>query len=353
LILDNDPRARRALRAMLVEDGFEITDTHDGAAAIGLARSTRFDLLLVDIDAPGKIGIKTCREIRALSGMGIILLAASGAERDKVDALLAGADDCVTKPLNMPELLARIRAVLRRTALSSPKCSHIELNDLEVDFDLRRVKVCGREKRLTPKEFCVLHFLVARANKIVACRELLHAFWGPDYEGTEQCLRDCISRIRKKIEPSPNQPRYLLTVPWVGYRFLWADSGSGMAATMEGMDHSSDTRVEVLSPGGWKVPHHIGLRMSGAARATVNDVLGTPVDVLDLSTRALNVLSRLRIGSVADLLTYPKHRIILAKNMGQKSVDEIESKVFACLSEGAVGVSRGQAQPVSQPVLGE
>ena len=219
LILGNAPQIRRVLMAGLVGEGFEVSGARDREAVVDLIHSTRFDLLLLDLDAPDGAAIGTCREIRALSDMGIIRLAGSTAERDKVDTLLAGADDYVTKPFSMPELLARIRVVLRRRAvLSTPECSRLHLDDLEIDFDRRRVRVGDREERFTPKEFNVLCYLAARANKTVSHRELLQAVWGIDYGSREQCLRGCIGRLRKKIEVSPNQPKYLLTFPWVGYQ---------------------------------------------------------------------------------------------------------------------------------------
>ncbi|MGA7794814.1 MAG: response regulator transcription factor [Candidatus Acidiferrales bacterium] len=218
LVSDNDPQIRRLLQTILAGEGFEISSARDCEAAIDLIRSSRFDLLLLGLDAPDRTTIRTCREIRALSDIGIILLARSTAEGHKVDTLLAGADDYLTKPFSMPELLARIRVVLRRRAvLSSLECSPMHLEDLQIDFDKRRVRVHDREERLTPKEFDVLRYLAARANKVVGHRELMQAVWGIDYDSREQCLRGCIVRLRKKIEASANQPKYLVTVPWVGY----------------------------------------------------------------------------------------------------------------------------------------
>jgi two-component system KDP operon response regulator KdpE len=218
LVSDNDPQIRRVLQTMLVGEGFEISSTRDCEAAIDRIRSARFDLLVLGLDTPDRTTIRTCREIRTLSDMGIILLARSTAEGHKVDTLLAGADDYLTKPFSMTELLARIRAVLRRRAvLSSLECSLMHLDDLQINFDKRRVRVGDREERLTPKEFDVLRYLAARANKVVGHRELIQAVWGIDYDSREQCLRGCIVRLRKKIETSPKQPKYLITVPWVGY----------------------------------------------------------------------------------------------------------------------------------------
>jgi len=224
LVSDNDPQIRRVLQTMLAGEGFEISGTRDCEAAIDRIHAAKFDLLLLGLDAPDKTAIKNCREIRALSDMGIILLARSTTEGHKIDALLAGADDYLTKPFSTSELLARIQVVLRRRAVSAGLgCSAMRLDDLQIDFDRRRVRVGDREERLTPKEFGVLRYLATRANKVVGHLELLQAVWGLDYDSREQCLRGCIVRLRKKIEASPNQPKYLITVPWVGYELRVPD----------------------------------------------------------------------------------------------------------------------------------
>jgi two-component system KDP operon response regulator KdpE len=224
LILGALPATDREMRGALIEAGFGITDARNVEDAMELVRCTKFDLLLLNLDLPVSAGIRICQEIRTLSGLGIILLAPSTAERDMVEALLAGADDYLSKPLRIPELLARIRAVLRRSSdISRLECNRLRMDGVEVDFVRRRVRVGNREERLTPKEFDVLRYLAIRANKTVGHRELLQAVWGFEYGSTEQCLRGCVAKLRKKIEPSPNQPKYLLTVPWVGYRLLLPD----------------------------------------------------------------------------------------------------------------------------------
>jgi two-component system KDP operon response regulator KdpE len=221
LILGEASQASSPVRTFLVESGFGITGARDVDAAFNLMRSTRFDLLLMDMDAPNRASIRTCQEIRGLSDMGIILLVGKTTEKDRVEALLAGADDCITKPFGMSELLARIRAVRRRSlVLSQLNCSRISLDRVEVDFDRRCVRVGNREERLTPKEFDLLRYLSTRANQTVSHRDLLKAVWGGDYAATDHCLRYYIGCLRKKIEASPSEPKYLLTVPWVGYRLL-------------------------------------------------------------------------------------------------------------------------------------
>ncbi|MGH9344020.1 MAG: response regulator transcription factor, partial [Terriglobia bacterium] len=186
-------------------------------------RNAPFDLVLLDMNLPGLDGVGACRalrESRSNSELAIIMLTVRGAEKDKVKALDAGADDYVTKPFSTPELLARIRAALRRMAAgpdSGPQ--RLTLNDVEIDFHSRQAAVRGRAARLTPKEFDLLRFMASRPNRVIRHRELLQAVWGPDYGDQVEYLRVFINQLRRKIEPQPSKPRYLLTEPWVGYRF--------------------------------------------------------------------------------------------------------------------------------------
>ena len=181
------------------------------------------DLVLLDLNMPGMGGLDTCRELRAFSEVPVIILSVRNSEQDKVAALDAGADDYVTKPFGMQELLARIRAALRR-APSPPEGAPgmFRSEDLEIDFAARRVRLKDGEVRLTPKEFDLLRYLVAHAGKPVPHRELLQAVWGPDYGDETEYLRVFINQLRKKIEPNPSHPRFVLTEPWVGYRFAGA-----------------------------------------------------------------------------------------------------------------------------------
>jgi len=218
IIVDDDPQIRRVMRVTLTGQGYEVDDAKNGEAALEKLRDQRFDLVLLDMNMPGIGGLETCRTIRAQSDVAIIMLTVRDAESDKVDALDAGADDYITKPYNPPELLARIRAALRRTPSMQGPTGRITLGSVEVDFDSRQVSADGRRVRLTPKEFDLLRYFVGHANKTLSHRELLQAVWGPDYGDQVDYLRVFINQLRKKIEPKPSSPTFLLTEPWVGYR---------------------------------------------------------------------------------------------------------------------------------------
>jgi two-component system KDP operon response regulator KdpE len=171
------------------------------------------------MNMPGISGLETCREIRSSSDLPIIMVTVRGSERDKVQALDAGADGYVTKPFEVSELLARIRAILRRTCFpSGPQSQRLQLGDVGIDFEARRVNARGEQIRLTTKEFDLLTYLAAHAGKTLTHRELLQAVWGPDYGDEQEYLRVFMGRLRKKIEAVPSSPKFLLTEPWVGYR---------------------------------------------------------------------------------------------------------------------------------------
>ncbi|PYR93473.1 MAG: DNA-binding response regulator [Acidobacteria bacterium] len=218
LVVDDDPQIRRVMRVTLMGQGYEVDDVKDGEAALEKIRDHRFDLVLLDMNMPGVGGLETCRAIRATSDIAIIMLTVRDSEADKVQALDAGADDYVTKPYNAPELLARIRAALRRTPSTHGPSGRLKLGAAEVDFDTRRVTARGRDVRLTPKEFDLLRYLAGHANKVLTHRELLQAVWGPDYGDQVDYLRVFVNQLRKKIEVNPSSPAHLLTEPWVGYR---------------------------------------------------------------------------------------------------------------------------------------
>jgi two-component system KDP operon response regulator KdpE len=178
------------------------------------------DLVLLDLNMPGMGGLETCRAIRETSDTPIIVLTVHGGEEEKVEALDAGADDYVTKPFGKQELLARIRAALRRSPTSTATGPRTFVSgDLEIDFETRKIRAGKKNVRLTPKEFDLLRYLVSQAGKPVPHRELLQAVWGPDYGDQTDYLRVFITHLRKKIEPNPAKPQFILTEPWLGYRF--------------------------------------------------------------------------------------------------------------------------------------
>ncbi len=220
LVVDDEPQIRRVMRTVLTRHGYEVVDARSGNEALAELRVELPDLVLLDLNLPGIGGIEACRTIRAGSEVPIIVLSVRQSEKDKVEALDAGADDYVSKPFSMEELLARIRAALRRIP-SSPESGprHLELDDLRVDFDARKVQVRDAEVHLTPKEFDLLRYLVAHAGQPVPHRRLLQAVWGPDYGHEVEYLRVFINQLRKKLETDAASPKYILTEPWIGYRF--------------------------------------------------------------------------------------------------------------------------------------
>jgi two-component system KDP operon response regulator KdpE len=221
LVIDDDPQIRRAMRTTLTARGYQVSDARTGEEGLEELRSGSHDLVLLDMNMPGMGGIETCRIIRSGSEVAIIMLTVSNTEKDKVDALDAGADDYITKPFSMPELLARIRATLRRLPQPPGQANLQPLTSqgVEIDLSSRQVSVRGRTSRLTAKEFDLLSYLLARSNKTLAHRELLQAVWGPDYGDELEYLRVFVNRLRKKIEPDPSKPQFLLTDAWAGYRF--------------------------------------------------------------------------------------------------------------------------------------
>ena len=222
LVVDDDPQIRRVMRATLVGHNYEVIEARTGEDALEMIPQEAPNLVLLDMNMPGMGGLETCRTIRAGLDIPVIILSVRNSEKDKVAALDAGADDYVTKPFGIEELLARIRAALRRSpseggphAFRSP--------ELEIDFETRRVHARGADVRLTPKEFELPRYLVAHAGKPVTHRELLQSVWGPDYGDEPEYLRVFVNQLRKKIEANPAKPRYLVTVPWVGYQFVGAE----------------------------------------------------------------------------------------------------------------------------------
>ena len=218
LIVDDEPQIRRVMRTTLASHGYSVVEARTGEEALESIRRERPDLVLLDVNMPGISGLETCREIRASSDVPIIMLTVRNTERDKVEALDAGADDYVVKPFGAEELMARIRAALRRAAPEETTPAFIS-DELKIDFEKRGVTVRDHSVRLTPKEFELLRHLVANQGKALGHRRLLQAVWGPDYGEETEYLRVFINQLRKKIEPDPRHPRYIHTEPWVGYRF--------------------------------------------------------------------------------------------------------------------------------------
>ena len=220
LVVDDEPQIRRVMKHTLAAQSYLVTEARSGEQALEKLRLQKQDLVLLDVNMPGMGGLETCRAIRSDSDVAVIMLTVRNTDKDKVEALDAGADDYVTKPFSTPELLARIRAALRRTPLTpfiGPQ--RMTLDDVEIDFQTRRVVVAGRQARLTPKEFELLRYLVTHPNQAIGHRELLQSVWGQEYGDEVEYLRVFVNQLRKKIEPDPSSPRYLLTEPWVGYRF--------------------------------------------------------------------------------------------------------------------------------------
>jgi two-component system, OmpR family, KDP operon response regulator KdpE len=218
LVVDDDPQIRRVLKVTLSGQGFEVDDAKNGDAALEKLRDARFDLVLLDINMPGMSGLEVCRAIRASSEIAVIMLTVRDDEADTVEALDAGADDYVTKPFKPSELSARIRAALRRTPFGQGSTGRLTLGSTCIDLDTREVTSAGSRVRLTPKEFDLLRYLLGHPNKVLSHRQLLQAVWGPDYGDQVDYLRVVVNQLRKKIEPTPSRPTYLLTEPWVGYR---------------------------------------------------------------------------------------------------------------------------------------
>jgi two-component system KDP operon response regulator KdpE len=221
LVTDDDPDLRRVLRRTLGALNFDVAESSDGEQALRQIGAHPFDVVLLDVNMPGMGGIAACREIRKKSPrLGILMLTVLDKEMDKVEALDAGADDYITKPFSIPELLARLRSAVRRIA---PAPFAVELpiavGEIELDPADRTVRKAGAEVRLTPKEFDVLHHLMARAGLPVTHAKLLAAVWGPEYSQQVEYLRVCVGQLRKKIEDDPSSPQYLLTELHFGYRF--------------------------------------------------------------------------------------------------------------------------------------
>jgi two-component system KDP operon response regulator KdpE len=221
LIVDDEPAIRWALRKTLQGMNFEISEAESGDQALALVRTTRFDAVLLDVGMPGMTGVEACRKIRKmLPLLGIVMLTVKNAEEDKIEALDAGADDYITKPFNVRELAARLRAIVRRSNASRvDDAAPIRIGDMELDPVRRVVKRAGAEVRLTPKEFEMLRLLMSHAGLPLTHARILKAVWGPDYGGELEYLRTFVRQLRKKLGDDAASPKYIVTEPQIGYRF--------------------------------------------------------------------------------------------------------------------------------------
>jgi two-component system KDP operon response regulator KdpE len=219
LVVDDEAPMRKYISANLKVRGYDVLTAADGSEALKLIDERPFDLLILDIMMPGPDGLAVLARVRRDMDVPVLMLSARGRERDKVEALDAGADDYLTKPFGVEELLARVRAALRRSA-SAPKgpLPPYQFDGLEVDFSRRRVRRGGDGVPLTPKEYDVLAYLAHNAGKVITHRQILQAVWGPEYGDEADYIWTYVRRIRHKVEQDPEQPRYVLTEPGVGYR---------------------------------------------------------------------------------------------------------------------------------------
>jgi two-component system, OmpR family, KDP operon response regulator KdpE len=219
LVVDDEPQITRVLRTALTAHGYDVRVAHDGESALELMRDWHPDLVVTDLAMPNIDGVELCRQIRRASEIPIIVLSVRDQEKTKIEALDAGADDYVTKPFSVDELMARVRANLRRLRDVSASVPLIEDGEFRIDLDAHGVMVSGREVRLTPKEFDLLVYLAQHPRKVITTRKLLAAVWGANSTEQPEYVRVFVNHLRKKLESDPENPRYILTDPWVGYRF--------------------------------------------------------------------------------------------------------------------------------------
>jgi two-component system, OmpR family, KDP operon response regulator KdpE len=225
LVVDDEPQILRALGTNLKARGYDVDLAPTGEAALTLAARHHPDVVVLDLGLPGIDGIEVIRGLRGWSAVPIVVLSVREAERDKVAALDAGADDFVTKPFGMDELLARLRAALRRAAPAEEKAT-VDTEDFKVDLAAKRVTTSTGEIRLTPTEWHIVEVLVRNRGKLVSQRQLLQEVWGSQYEKETNYLRVYLAQIRRKLEPDPTRPRYFHTEPGMGYRFDIPESAS-------------------------------------------------------------------------------------------------------------------------------
>jgi two-component system KDP operon response regulator KdpE len=220
LVVDDEPQITRVLRTSLSSHGYDLRVANDGETALEIMKDWVPDLIITDLSMPNMDGLELCRRLRPSTQVPIIVLSVRGEERTKVQALDAGADDYVTKPFGIEELLARVRANLRRAPTAEAETAPvIEIGDFLIDMAARKVTVRRREVHLTPKEFDLLVYLARHPGKVVTHRALLSAIWGGQSTEQVEYLRVFVGQLRKKLEPNASSPRYIVTEPWVGYRF--------------------------------------------------------------------------------------------------------------------------------------
>lgn len=221
LIVDDEKLIVKGIRFSLEKDDYEVDTAYDGGEALEKAKENTYDVLLLDLMLPVMNGMDVCRQIREFSDVPIIMLTAKGEDMDKILGLEYGADDYITKPFNILEVKARIKAILRRTRAAKKNVEEnvIVNGDIRLDKDNRRVQICGREINLTGKEFELLEFLVANPGKVYGRAKLLQLIWGKDYPGDERTVDVHVRRLREKIEPNPSEPRYVQTKWGVGYYY--------------------------------------------------------------------------------------------------------------------------------------
>ena len=223
LVVDDEPHLTRVLRTGLKSRGYDVRAAADGLSGIETFNDWHPDLVITDLAMPNVDGLELCRRLRRISQVPIIVLSAKGEEKTKVEALDIGADDFVTKPFGIDELLARVRAALRRATAQEkvePEPTILASGDFHIDLESRKVTVCGAELHLTPKEFDLLVYFVRHAEKVLTHRTLLAAVWGGDYVEQDQYLRVFVGNLRKKLEKEVSGQNYIVTEPWVGYRFM-------------------------------------------------------------------------------------------------------------------------------------
>ncbi|EME58361.1 response regulator [Amycolatopsis decaplanina] len=221
LVVDDEPQIVRALRINLSARGYKVITAHDGTAALKAVAETKPDVVVLDLGLPDLDGTEVIAGLRGWTTVPIIVLSARGDSADKVQALDAGADDYVTKPFGMDELLARLRAAVRRSSASSVDGADavVDTGSFRIDLAAKKVRRDGREVHLTKTEWGVLELLVRNRGRLVAQKQLLHEVWGPAYETESHYLRVYLAQLRRKLEPEPSRPRHLLTEPGMGYRF--------------------------------------------------------------------------------------------------------------------------------------